>query len=97
MTRRYTIRIYEHEVRSTTLEAQGETYEDACADAEDQALHLTSNEFELCDLERRTAYVAGPHADPNCYSCLGTGALQGFGVKPGIECPCLDTPDDPTE
>jgi hypothetical protein len=26
---------------------------------------------------------------PDCYGCLGTGTLQGFGSKPGVPCPCL--------
>lgn len=29
-------------------------------------------------------------AAPSCYGCLGTGTLQGFGVKPDVDCLCQD-------
>lgn len=32
--------------------------------------------------------------DPDCYGCLGTGEIKGFGVRPGAPCPCLDAEEE---
>lgn len=49
---------------------------------------------EDCDICHKRLLRWPPQ--PDCYGCLGTGTLQGFGAKPGTECACIyANPDGP--